>query len=100
MPSDKWNFALPDPDEPPVEKVERGGMIVVLSIGLILFIGGLIFAWKINAFDAKTFFASDVEPILQNRGLGLYIYLAYFHFPWIAGVWLIKTAVKYFCKKH
>ena len=92
----KWKFAELDPLEKTPEQKEYSGMMVVLCTGLLLLFSGLIFAWKINAFNAKAFFETDVEPIFQNRGLSLYLYLAFFHIPWITGAWMTTAAVKYF----
>ena len=91
----KWSSIQCDPAEPPPEKIERGGMIVVLSAGLVLFIGGLLFVWKIGAFDMNGFFGKSAGSSPWAYRDILYL----LHAPWVAGAWMIKAAVKYFWRK-
>ena len=95
MKKNKWKFAEPDPHETPYGKIEYGGMMVVLGIGLILFAGGLFFAWKIGAFDINGFFGKNrsYSPRTEAEILCL------LHAPWVAGAWMSCAAINYFRKK-
>ena len=95
MSKNKWKFAEPDPNEMPYDKIERGGMMAVLIIGLILSAGGLIFAWMIGAFDIKGFFGKNhgYSPRVEADILCL------LHAPWVTGAWMSCAAINHFRKK-
>lgn len=97
MSKNKWDFATPQPDEPPPEKIERGGMMVVLIIGLVLFIGGIIFAWKIGAFDINSFFGKLPAHSRTRTEVDILLLI---HCPWLLGAWMIKSAIRYFWIKR
>ena len=59
MNDDKWNWTKPDTQEPSAAEKERGGMIMLLVLGLLLTAGGLFFAWKIGVFDHNEFWGLD-----------------------------------------
>ncbi len=99
MPENKWKFAAPDPNDPSPEKVERGGMIVVLVIGSILLLGGLFFVWKIGAYNFDFFGSGSSKHLhshLSNSGSARTEkdILALLNLPWIAGAAMIIAAVK------
>lgn len=93
MSKDKWKFAPPAPNEPPPGKFGSGEMIVVLVIGLVLFIGGLIFAWKIGAFDIYGFSGKLPSHARTRTEVDILLLI---HCPWLIGAWMIKSAIKYF----
>lgn len=98
------DFNRQPPDDPEtggssLEQTERKAMIFLLILGVILLTGGLLFAWKIGAFDISYFYGlkegsfNYIHRGTYSRGLLL------FHIPWIAGGWLIRNAVEYFLKR-
>lgn len=97
MSKNKWDFAKVDPAETSYDQKEHGGMIFLLILGLILCIGGLLFVWKIGAFDTAGFFGKN--PVGNNPSYQKDI-LFLLHLPWIAGVWMMQAAIKYFYRKR
>ena len=79
------------------EKIERGGMVVVLCIGLILLIGGLLFEWKIGSFEDKSFFGYDIN-YFEARHKTERTISALLSLPWVAGAIMVFAAVRYFWK--
>ena len=79
------------------EKIERGGMIVVLCIGLILLIGGLLFEWQIGSFDDKSFFGFDINYHDARHKTERTI-SALLSLPWFAGAIMVFAAISYFRK--
>ena len=99
MNNDKWKFATPDPNEPSPQKIERGGMMVVFCIGLILLAGGLFFVWKTGAWDDEFFFGYKIHhtgyPHKTERQI-----LGLFNMPWVIGGAMILASIKYFWKNR
>jgi hypothetical protein len=93
MSENRWKFAEVDPNEPAPEKIERGGMIVVLVIGSILLIGGLLMVWKIGAYSFE-FFGNGAKYSLSNSARTERDILALLNLPWIAGAVMVIAAVK------
>ena len=103
MDKNKWHFAQVDPNEPPPEKIERGGMIVVLVIGAILFLGGWFFVWKIGAYSFDFFGSGSSKHLHSHLSASAKTekdILAMLNLPWIAGAAMIIAAVRHFCRKR
>ena len=99
MSDNKWKFAEPDPQKTSPEKIERGGMIVVLCVGLILLVGGLLFEWMIGSFDDKAFFGYEIHYHDRQHRTERVI-SALLSLPWVAGALISLAAIKYFRKKQ
>ncbi len=97
MPENKWKFAQADPNEPPPEKIERGGMLIVGIIGLILLAGGLFFVWKTGAYSFD-FFGNGSQS-LHNSPQTESDILFVMNLPWIAGACMVIAAVKRLLRK-
>ena len=97
MPDDKWNFARVDPNEPPPEKIERGGMIIVGIIGLILLAGGLFLVWKTGAYSFDFF--GNGSKSLHNSPKTESDILFVMNLPWIAGACMVIAAIKHLLRK-
>ena len=101
MNQDKWKFTELDPDPPDAVKKERGGMMFLLIVGLILLVGGGIFAWKIGLFDFAYFWGFDKhDPQNQSLTRTAMEVTQFFHAPWICGLWMVNTAIRYFCRRR
>ena len=97
MSENKWKFAAPDPNDPSPEKVERGGMLVVGIIGLILLAGGLFFVWKTGAYSFD-FFGNGSQSLHSRPKTEIDI-LFVMNLPWIAGACMVIAAVKRLLRK-
>ena len=99
MSKDKWKFATPDPNEPSPQKIERGGMIVVFCIGLLLVTGGLFFAWKTGAWDDEYFFGYKIHltgyPHKTERQMS-----GLLNMPWVIGGLMMIASVRHFWKNR
>lgn len=101
MNNDKWKFTEPDAQEMTAKQKERRGMIVLLILGIILFAGGMYFAIKIGAFDLDGFWGLDPEKANYRRMRAeLSEYSLFFHAPWMAGSWMMSSAIRYFLKQR
>ena len=103
MDKNKWHFAQVAPNETPPEKIERGGMIVVLVIGAILFLGGWFFVWKIGAYSFDFFGSGSSKHLHSHLSASAKTetdILALLNLPWIAGAAMIIAAVRHFCRKR
>ena len=83
------------PDDPTYEHRERGGMIFVLVLGLLLLLGGLVFAWKLGAFQID--FGHELG--IRSARIATELQCA-LHLPWLCGAWLVLGAVKSFRRKR
>lgn len=99
MSGNKWKWAKDEPGKTSPEKIERGGMIVVLCVGLILLVGGLLFEWMIGSFDDKAFFGYEIHYHDRQHRTERMI-SALLSLPWVAGALMSLAAIKYFRKKQ
>ena len=100
MSDDKWKFTEPDAQELTAKQKERRGMIVLLILGIILFAGGMFFAIKIGAFDFNDFWGLDPEKANYRRMREeLSEYSLLFHAPWMAGSWMMSSAINSLLRK-
>ena len=100
MNDDKWKFAEPDPKEKSAAQKEREGMIVLFILGVILFAGGVYFAYRIGVFDLDRFWGLDRKKTTGYHSIRQNVmeYSCFFHAPWMAGLCMIGAAVKSFLK--
>ena len=98
MPEGKWNFAEVDPNDPPSEKIERGGLMVVGAIGLILLTAGLLLVWKTGAYSFDFF--GDSSKTLHSHSKTEADILFLMNLPWIAGLLMTGAAVRHFFRKQ
>ena len=98
MKDDKWKGQESDTAELTPEQKERGGMTVVLIIGLFFLLGGLFFAWKIGAFCPESFLGME-RHLIRRHHFSRDI-LFFFHLPWLLGAWATGAAVRYFFRNR
>ena len=94
MNDDKWNWTKPDTQEPSAAEKERGGMIMLLVLGLLLTAGGLFFAWKIGVFDHNEFWGLDTPERFHKYYRETVEYSTFFHAPWIIGSAMVCAAIR------
>ena len=97
MSDDKWKWTEPAAGELTPEQKERGGMKIVLVIGIIFLLGGLFFAWKIGAFSPEEFLGMKWHRARQNSGRDI---LFWFHLPWLFGAWATGAGIRYFFRNR
>ena len=97
MNKNKWSFAEVDPADDSYEQKEHGGMIFLLIFGLILCISGLFLVWKIGAFNTVGFFGKEAISSSHSYQKDVLFLL---NLPWVAGVWMMQAAIKYFYRKR
>ena len=100
MSENKWNFAVPDPCDPPPEKIERGGMMVVGAIGLILLTAGLLLVWKTGAYNFEFFGNGSKHSYFSNSSRTERDILFLMNLPWIAGAAMCIASVRHFFRKR
>ena len=99
MNNDKWKFATPDPNEPSPQKIERGCMMVVFCIGLLLVTGGLFFAWKTGAWDDQYFFGYRIDRAVYQHKTERQI-SGLLNMPWVIGGLMMIASVRHFWKNR
>ena len=100
MNKNKWQFAQVDPNETPPEKIERGGMIVVGIIGLILLVAGLLLVWKTGAYNFEFFGNGSKHSYFSNSSSTERDILFLMNLPWMAGAAMCIAAVRHFFRKR
>ena len=93
------NFTKRTAADPSLEKTERGGMIFVLCIGLLLLIGGLLWEWKIGSFNDEQFFGYEIQRHNSNHQTERTI-SALLSLPWLIGAIMVLASIKYFYQKR
>lgn len=96
MSDGKWKFTEQYTQKTSSEKIQRGGMILIFCIGMILLVGGLLFNWKIGLFDSQYFWGHDVRRIHRTE----ISVSALLSLPWIAGAFMTAAAIRHFCQRR